>query len=269
MITLVEYAERKHLDIDRLHKWGVRDGLIIPYGNEDSEVVATRLRRSWGEFRWLPGYEEIVPYGLWKHGLWKRWQSSRIIRDLYLAEGESDAHTLWHHHIPALGIPGASMWRDEWRQYTGNHRRVAIREPGDGGSLFVRELAKSFGGIFYATMEPYKDVSEAHIALGEEFPDFFCERVEQARYWDVAPSPKRGPRGQGDGSFGPELLKLAEQHMVGKELKEHGAGDFWGCCPFHEENTPSFHLNAITGVWKCFGCGKAGGLREFRERVKA
>lgn len=41
------------------------------------------------------------------------------------------------------------------------------------------------------------------------------------------------------------------------ELKQRGA-DFWGCCPFHHEKSPSFHINPSTGLWKCFGCGKGG-----------
>lgn len=41
------------------------------------------------------------------------------------------------------------------------------------------------------------------------------------------------------------------------DLKRRGA-DFWGCCPFHHEKSPSFHINPSTGLWKCFGCGRGG-----------
>jgi DNA primase len=36
-----------------------------------------------------------------------------------------------------------------------------------------------------------------------------------------------------------------------------------GLCPFHNEKTPSFHVNPERGSFKCFGCGKAGDIIEF------
>ncbi|WP_321504066.1 CHC2 zinc finger domain-containing protein [Breoghania sp.] len=36
------------------------------------------------------------------------------------------------------------------------------------------------------------------------------------------------------------------------------AGDFWACCPFHSEKTPSFHCDNKRGTYKCFGCGASG-----------
>ena len=40
-------------------------------------------------------------------------------------------------------------------------------------------------------------------------------------------------------------------------LKRQG-GSYWACCPFHNEKTPSFHVVPSRGIYKCFGCGKAG-----------
>ena len=37
-----------------------------------------------------------------------------------------------------------------------------------------------------------------------------------------------------------------------------GRGDFWGCCPFHGEKTPSFHCEDRKGRYHCFGCGVSG-----------
>ncbi len=40
-------------------------------------------------------------------------------------------------------------------------------------------------------------------------------------------------------------------------LKRRGA-NYFGCCPFHNERTPSFSVNPARNIYKCFGCGKAG-----------
>jgi DNA primase len=40
-------------------------------------------------------------------------------------------------------------------------------------------------------------------------------------------------------------------------LKKSGRG-FVGLCPFHQEKTPSFHVNPDRGIYHCFGCGTTG-----------
>lgn len=40
-------------------------------------------------------------------------------------------------------------------------------------------------------------------------------------------------------------------------LKRRGA-NLLGVCPFHKEKTPSFIVSPAKGIFKCFGCGKAG-----------
>src|ERR1700743_1530432 len=34
-------------------------------------------------------------------------------------------------------------------------------------------------------------------------------------------------------------------------------------CPFHNEKSPSFNVSAAKGIFKCFGCGKAGNVVTF------
>lgn len=45
-------------------------------------------------------------------------------------------------------------------------------------------------------------------------------------------------------------------------LKKRGA-NFLGLCPFHNEKTPSFSVSPSKGIYKCFGCGKAGNAVNF------
>ena len=41
------------------------------------------------------------------------------------------------------------------------------------------------------------------------------------------------------------------------------SGSFWGCCPFHNEKTPSFHVLQDKQIYYCFGCKKGGGVVNF------
>ena len=40
-------------------------------------------------------------------------------------------------------------------------------------------------------------------------------------------------------------------------LKKRGI-NYIACCPFHNEKTPSFNVNPVRNIYKCFGCGKGG-----------
>ena len=46
-------------------------------------------------------------------------------------------------------------------------------------------------------------------------------------------------------------------HLVSK------GGSYWGCCPFHNEKTPSFHVLQDKQIYYCFGCKRGGGVVNF------
>ena len=48
-------------------------------------------------------------------------------------------------------------------------------------------------------------------------------------------------------------------------LKKRGANHI-GCCPFHNEKTPSFYVSPSKGIFKCFGCGEAGDVVAFLKK---
>ena len=48
-------------------------------------------------------------------------------------------------------------------------------------------------------------------------------------------------------------------------LKKRGANHI-GCCPFHNEKTPSFYVSPSKGIFKCFGCGEAGDVVGFLKK---
>ncbi len=39
--------------------------------------------------------------------------------------------------------------------------------------------------------------------------------------------------------------------------------NYWGCCPFHNEKTPSFAVSEDKGFYHCFGCGEHGDIISF------
>ena len=52
--------------------------------------------------------------------------------------------------------------------------------------------------------------------------------------------------------------------VVGSYVKLERKGyNYWACCPFHHERTPSFSVNAADGYYHCFGCGVSGDVIGF------
>jgi DNA primase len=51
-----------------------------------------------------------------------------------------------------------------------------------------------------------------------------------------------------------DILKIVGDYV---SLKKKG-NNYWACCPFHNEKSPSFSVNPSKGFFKCFGCGKGG-----------
>jgi DNA primase len=53
--------------------------------------------------------------------------------------------------------------------------------------------------------------------------------------------------------------RITLSSLVQRSVKLTRAGREWkGCCPFHEEKTPSFYVNDAKQFYHCFGCGAHG-----------
>ena len=59
-----------------------------------------------------------------------------------------------------------------------------------------------------------------------------------------------------------ETVRVDEIISEFVSLKKRGV-NFIGLCPFHNEKTPSFTVSPTKGIYKCFGCGKAGNAVNF------
>lgn len=62
------------------------------------------------------------------------------------------------------------------------------------------------------------------------------------------------------------LEKVDIVDIIGEivQLKRRGS-NYVGLCPFHNEKTPSFSVSQDKGMYKCFGCGKAGNVFTFMQ----
>ena len=58
--------------------------------------------------------------------------------------------------------------------------------------------------------------------------------------------------------------RIPIEEVVGEyvPLKQKGKR-FWGCCPFHNEKTPSFSVDPESQLYYCFGCHKGGTVIHF------
>lgn len=57
-------------------------------------------------------------------------------------------------------------------------------------------------------------------------------------------------------------LRLSDVVGTFTKLTRRG-GELWGCCPFHQEKTPSFKVNDARGTFHCFGCSAHGDVFAF------
>jgi len=175
--TLQAYADAKRLPVGFLKGLGLDDGIYrsknddtpcvdIPYRAPGGQVTATRKRtelykRKNGKdyrFRWVIG-SKLSLYGLW------RLPEIRAAGWVLLVEGESDCHTAWLYGLPALGVPGASNWRAEWKAQIEGLDVYAWQEPDGGGVTFVSALAGKGLPEARGLTPPagVKDLSDAHL----------------------------------------------------------------------------------------------------------
>jgi len=58
-------------------------------------------------------------------------------------------------------------------------------------------------------------------------------------------------------------------HVVGEKTDLRRVGTRWtGLCPFHDERTPSFSVNAEEKLYYCFGCGEGGDAFKFVQQTE-
>jgi len=130
-----------------------KKGVIIPYYTADGKPYQRRRLRTalaakdgslWSEDdRAAPA--PPIPYGL------ERLALARQAGYLVIVEGESDCWTLWRHQLPALGLPGATLYEKIAPAHLGKIDRVYIvQEPDAAGREFPNNVYRHLANIGYA-----------------------------------------------------------------------------------------------------------------------
>lgn len=61
-----------------------------------------------------------------------------------------------------------------------------------------------------------------------------------------------------------DIVSIISQYVP---LKKKGK-NYWGCCPFHNEKSPSFSVTPDKGFFYCFGCQSGGNVFTFLMKME-
>jgi len=185
--TLAQYAEAKQLPIEFLKSLGLQDkpylgnpAIRIPYLVSGGATASVRFRIALDaedRFRWKQGDKPRL-YGL------SRLETKAMVT---LVEGESDCHTLWHHGINAVGIPGATNWReDRDAPHLADCERIyVVIEPDRGGDAVLDWIEDSSirDRVWLVSLGEYKDASNLHVDDPGRFKERWAQALERAEKW--------------------------------------------------------------------------------------
>lgn len=236
-LTLALYAEAKGLSVEFLHNLGLSDtfyigrpAVRIPYYDADRAEVAVRFRLELvkselgdNRFRWKAGAKPCL-YGLW------RLEQARAVGHVTLVEGESDTHTLWSAKFPAIGIPGATSWREEWADHFDGIEPINIViEPDRGGDAVRRWLERSRirDRVRLVRLCEHKDPSALYLDNPAGFYERWKALVDAAEPWvEIAQAEKRREADEAYLTARDLLNDPSLLDRIGKAMRARGyAGD--------------------------------------------
>ena len=80
--------------------------------------------------------------------------------------------------------------------------------------------------------------------------------------------------GRFDSEFAAFLRTLKQKNDIVEVVRSYVAvdrkgGNYWACCPFHHEKTPSFAINEAEQFYHCFGCQESGDVIKFVQEIES
>jgi hypothetical protein len=192
--TLEAYAEAKQLPIAFLQQLGLTQlsylgapAVRMPYRHADGTEAAVRFRvrlfdESNGDsrFAWKKG-SKVQLYGL------DRLAAAKTAGYVVLVEGESDCQTCWFHKVPAVGVPGASNWKDERdaAYFDGIETIYCVIEHDRGGETMLDWIAASGirDRVRLVDLGDAKDISALHLSDLGGFGERLRAVLDAAPLW--------------------------------------------------------------------------------------
>jgi hypothetical protein len=192
--TLEQYAHDRGLPLDFLKGLGLSTmnymqaaAVRIPYRNRAGFEAAVRFRiaAKGDKFRWRSGSKPLL------YGLDNLKQGEAVI----LVEGESDTHTLLANGYNALGVPGASNWREErdTEHFAGAPIVYVIIEPDAGGEAVKKWLAVSSirERVKLVHLGEHKDASGLYLDNPAQFNSRMDKALADAVSWSTLEAEER------------------------------------------------------------------------------
>jgi hypothetical protein len=199
----------------------------IPYRDSGGQERAVRIRRALQKdsngqdlrFVWHRGSRPTL-YGL------DRLADARAQQFVVLTEGESDCHTCWHYGIPAVGLPGATSYKEAWAAHFAEITTIhIIIEPDQGGAAVLAWLAHAAirDRVRLIRLPGVKDVSDLHVADPDQFVAKWRAAVQASEPWSTYQA--RQARDQGRAAWS-QCAALAQAvnilEVFDESLARHG-----------------------------------------------
>jgi hypothetical protein len=189
-LTIEHYASARRLPVKFLRQLGVEQiyiggvpALKMPYLDAQSAEASVRFRHSLNSderrFSWRKGSKPCL-YGLSKLDM------ARDAGHISIVEGESDCHTLWFHNIPALGVPGAKTWKEQWAACLDGIANIyVVIEPDKGGEAMLAWVQKSAirDRVRIVKLDGAKDPSELYLNEPARFVERWNAAIADSRPW--------------------------------------------------------------------------------------
>src|ERR1035437_9450908 len=182
-------------------------------------------------------------------------------------------------HVVALG-PDRGSHSDQPRLPAAANRPACHRRhrahadprvvPGTGHHLGAAPRARRYGQGRQGPGHRAGDVGVR--VLGHQDPSG-CGGSAQRRRGQLHDGHRhRGPGQTATGRTRFDVTAVRHDHRIevvvaasGVELTQRGRG-FMGCCPFHDDSTPSLSVGGVPDRFHCFGCGAGGDVIEYVHR---